>query len=669
MPLSPNFGGDVSGFGKRDKRGSKPQIFPARVKDIILQPSTNLNSLFIQNKGYPSIGYISFHPLYSVIDSENKANLVASPLDINVRRVPLINEVVLIIQSTDVLNEDPQSQKYYYLSGVNIWNSVHHNGFPDLQNLSATQKSEVLLGYLSTENGLTKKPDDSPKDLFLGNTFIENPEIRNLLPLEGDTLVEGRFGNSIRLSHTAISPSQSVVSPWSKAGNNTQPITIIRNGQTKQTPSIRWTPIFEDINGDASSIYLTNGQEIQMTLASSNLASYGTAPTASVAVVTVPNVIIQPANKSVITSDEEELFEAADVEEEATQTPPPAPPLNPTGSSNSTTNTPPPSSSVSPTVKEQPPTSGPGSSKENPLPESQLGALTWAGEEIAYSNYAENYSDIEEDESQYWDKNPPTIEIPAELAKFITPSPPPRIVPSTDGTGGNGIKSTPLTPEEIAEAKRIAEKAGLDIIPGQYTNNAGQKITLACVGSQTLELEAAKAYLVMVAAAKADDVEIRLSSGFRPPLEAINVTSTKGVKLRFTSQLQLRTKDRWKGGKCGEFTEQARLTAGSSCFAPATAPPGKSLHGNGVAIDINTGGFSAVLPSTGALTPVYVWMAVNGWKYGFVRAVRSETWHYEYWPSLAKSGPYAKLGGKPDANYQRTMSYKGQNINLAQISV
>ena len=69
MPLSPNFGGDVSGLGKRDKRGSKPQIFPARVKDIILQPSTNQNSLFVQNKGYPSIGYISFHPLYSVVDS------------------------------------------------------------------------------------------------------------------------------------------------------------------------------------------------------------------------------------------------------------------------------------------------------------------------------------------------------------------------------------------------------------------------------------------------------------------------------------------------------------------------------------------------------------------------------------------------------------------------
>lgn len=667
MPLSPNFGGEVSGIGKRDKRGAKPQIFPARVKDIILQPSTNPNSLFAQNKGYPSIGYISFHPLYTVVDSENKANLVAAPIDINLRRLPLINEVVLIIQSTDVLNEDPQSQKYYYLSGVNIWNSVHHNGFPDLQNLSSTQKSEVLLGYLSTQNGLTKKPDDSPKDLFLGNTIIEDPEIRNLLPVEGDTMIEGRFGNSIRLSHTAISPSQSVVSPWSKTGNNTQPITIIRNGQTKNTPSIRWTPIFEDINGDASSIYLTNGQEIQMTLASSNLASYGTSVTQSATVVTIPNVTIQPANKAVSTIDEEELFEAADSEEEVTQNVPVVPLLNPTGSTNSTTAAPPPTASINPTVEIKV-TTGPGSSKETAIPESQLGPLTWAGEEVALANFDSNYDQIEEDESQYWDKNPPAIAIPAELEKFILPTPPPIIIPSADGLGGS-VTSAPLTPEQLAEAKRIAEKAGIDIVPGQYTNNAGQKITLACVGSQTLELEAAKAYIVMVAAAAKDGVSIRLSSGFRPPLEAIKVKSSKGVDLKFTSQLQLRTADRWKGGKCGAFTEQARMTAGASCFHPATAAPGKSLHGNGVAIDINTGGFSSTLPGTGALTPTYVWMALNGWKYGFVRAVRSETWHYEYWPTLAKGGPYVKLGGKPDANYQRVMAFKGQNINLAQITV
>ena len=36
-------------------------------------------------------------------------------------------------------------------------------------------------------------------------------------------------------------------------------------------------------------------------------------------------------------------------------------------------------------------------------------------------------------------------------------------------------------------------------------------------------------------------------------------------------------------------------------------------------------------------------MIKNSWKFGFLRTVGSEEWHYEYWPEKAKSGPYGKL--------------------------
>jgi LAS superfamily LD-carboxypeptidase LdcB len=672
MALTPNFGGDIAGFGQSSKRGQKAQIFPARVKDIILQPSTDSNSLFAQNKGYPSIGFISFHPLYSVVDSQNKANLVAAPMDVNIRRLPLINEIVLIIQSTDVLNTDPQSQKFYYLNNVNVWNSIHHNSFPDLQNLSATQKSEVLLGYSDTQNGITGKKDDSPKDLYLGNTFIEDPQIRNLYPVEGDTIIEGRFGNSIRFSHTAIFPSQSVVSPWSKSGKNTQPITIIRNGQTKNTPSIRWTPIFEDIDGDASSIYLTNGQEINMTLASKNLASYNMVVTSSAAVVQIPNVVTQPQNQPLLESDAEELELATsqslkDTPAELTR--PVTASIAATASqapNNSTTAATIPTSSVNPSP-EKTPTSGPGSSKYEPIPESKLGPLTWAGEEIQALDYKEDYATVVEDESQYWDQNPPTLAISPELEKFILPTPPPPPAGSSY-TPGATTTEVNLTPAQLEQAKALAARSGLDIVPGNYTNNAGKSISLAVVGSQVVELEVAKAFIVMAAAAKAAGVNIRVSSGYRPPVTPVNCKSSKGIDLKFTAQYQLRTVDRWTG-KCGVYNENQRMNAGASCFHPATAAPGRSKHGDGIAIDINTGGFSSTLPGTGALTNVFVWMALNGWKYGFVRTVSTETWHWEYHPQLAKQGPYAKLGGKPDANFKRTMALGNVTYDLGNIKV
>jgi hypothetical protein len=56
-------------------------------------------------------------------------------------------------------------------------------------------------------------------------------------------------------------------------------------------------------------------------------------------------------------------------------------------------------------------------------------------------------------------------------------------------------------------------------------------------------------------------------------------------------------------------------------------------------------------------------------KYGFVRTVSTETWHYEYHPNDAKRGPYAGFKGSPDANYKRTMAFKGKQINLASITV
>lgn len=677
MPLSPNFGGQVSGANKSKGGGSAAQIFPARVKEIVLQPSTNPNSLFAQNAGYTSIAYISFHPLKSVVDSPNNGNLIAAPLEINIRRVPLLNEVVLIISSTDIMNEDQLRQKYYYLSGVNIWNSVHHNGFPDLQYLGATQKSTNQVGYQSTQDGIVKKQDDSPKDLFLGNTFIEDPEIRNLFPIEGDVIVEGRFGNSFRLSHTSRFPSQSVTSPWSKHGSNTRPITIIRNGQTKDVPAVKWTPIFESIDGDASSIYLTNGQEIQMTLASSNLMSYGMAITASAEVVQIPNVITQPQSLPLKASDDKELELAVS---QSTSNPPLNAPQTPAaittaisgsakGVNNSSISTQPPTSSVSPTA-EKPVTSGPGSSRQQAIPESQVGPLTWLGEEILPLDFQSNYSDIEEDESQYWSKNPAPIEIPAAVKKILETA-------IIDNGGGGNAGSSTLTPEQIEAAKAAAAKSGLDVVPGTFLGNDNVQLQLAYLGDQTLELEAAKAFTVMAAAAAVDDVNIQLNSGFRAPFEAKTGKTSKGKTFTISGQLGVRTKDRWrpersngKLGKCGEWDEEKRKFAATSCFQPATAPCGKSKHGIGIAADLNTGGFDAVYPPTSSLTKVYVWMALNGWKYGFVRAVSSETWHFEYWPNLAKKGPYVKLpGGKPDANYQRTMAFKGKTYNLAEITV
>ena len=687
MPLSPNFGGQISGTGKSKGGGSNAQIFPARVKDIILQPSTDPNSLFALNAGYTSIAYISFHPLKSVVDTPNQSNLIASPLDINLRRVPLLNEVVLIMSSTDVMNEDQLAQKYYYISGISIWNSVHHNGFPDLQYLGATQKSTNIVGYQSSQDGIVKKQDDAPKDLYLGNTFIENPEIRNLFPVEGDVIVEGRFGNSMRLSHTSKFPSQSVTSPWSNYGSNTRPITIIRNGQTKQVPAVKWTPIFESIDGDASSIYLTNGQEIQMTLASRNLASYGTVISSSADVVQVPNVLIQPRNEALVKSDDNELKQA--VSESSSN-----PPLNvnvkaivsssisssvsenTTFVNNSTIVTTNPTASVNEAIVPIK-TSGPGSSKSQAIPESNIGPLTWLGEEVTPLDYESEYAS-EDDESQYW-VTPEATFIPDAVTKIIEtpPPPPPTGTPTGNGpsgggpSGGNPPPSAPLTEAQIAAAKKAAA-AGLDVLPGIYTGNGGRKMKMAAITNTLVaEVSLVETFIVMSAAAKKDNVTLTVTSAFRPPYEGIPPTKTPGGKtISATGQWACRGPARYLANKCGPWTIKQRDTANSFCWNAETGSPGGSKHGQGIALDLAVGGGRSTNPPSTSLTTTFTWMALNGWRFGFARRLWNEAWHWEYHGDLVKKGgPYALFNGKPDAQFHRTMTLNGRSYDLSKITV
>lgn len=221
-------------------------LFPARVKDILL---SNEQELFKNSQGWADLGSILFKPLYQSIDIDSNSNLFAKPLFSNIKQFPLKEELILIINApSNNLNNNPNSNDFYYLPiPIGIWNSNHHNAFPDIPNY-----------------------DYNPKDLNLGKNFKEKDNIKNLLPEEGDLIFEGRFGNSIRFSSTIKNGKNS----WSSIGTEGDPITIIRNGQLIQPGSSPWTPTYEDINGDDSSIYMTSGQEIPLELACKNLKSF-----------------------------------------------------------------------------------------------------------------------------------------------------------------------------------------------------------------------------------------------------------------------------------------------------------------------------------------------------------------------------------------------------------
>lgn len=167
----------------------------------------------------------------------------------------------------------------------------------------------------------------------------------------------------------------------------------------------------------------------------------------------------------------------------------------------------------------------------------------------------------------------------------------------------------------------------IDLIPGLYVDNSGNKIELCQVEGNALNTKIVGKYLDMKQAASNDGVILRINSGFRSPYDNINTQSNDGVRVRATSQDELYKK--WKAGVPGYNL---------------AAPPGKSKHGNGISLDLNTGS-----RRKGTLNEnVYSWLVKNSWNYGFVRSVRSEEWHFDYLPNLIKTrqkGPYTRLAG------------------------
>ena len=237
---------------------TKNRLKAVRIKDIIL----DINHPLAEEYGdYDAIGTI----FYTELDNNNpnsdpKDDPTAIPLFSHLKYYPLINEIVLILTTNSSNLYDGKQLATYYLPQVNMWGHPHHNALPTIKGLESEQTTN---DYQETEAGLVRKVDDGGTDITLGKYFKEQINIKPLLPYEGDMILEGRFGNSIRFGSTNNSQEISNPNAWSDSGNTGDPITIIRNGQSSNLDEKGWLPTTERINEDASSIYLTSNQRLQ----------------------------------------------------------------------------------------------------------------------------------------------------------------------------------------------------------------------------------------------------------------------------------------------------------------------------------------------------------------------------------------------------------------------
>jgi len=263
-------------------QGKSGQFIPVKVVDIVLDMGfPNIEKI----GGWDSLGTILYIKISDIVkdpeieykrDNETliNNNNLARPLFANQKCYPLKGEIVLLFSTTgrDIIKDTTET---YYLNNINIWNHPHHNALPNPDTYNGTHpvnnNNKTKNDYLKSSGGLVRQVQDGDTEIPLGNYFEEQLNTKPLLPFEGDHILEGRYGNSIRFGATSPGPND-----WSSMGQIGDPITIIRNGQSDELDNKGWEPTVEDINRDMSTIYLTSTQKLDKFIPSSlNWQSWG----------------------------------------------------------------------------------------------------------------------------------------------------------------------------------------------------------------------------------------------------------------------------------------------------------------------------------------------------------------------------------------------------------
>jgi hypothetical protein len=248
-------------FDAGEGQGGGQYFQIGRVKDIVLGPFKGGTKKADPNyTSAADIGKIYYELLYSPlgISFSEKVSEPAWPIWSFYKQLPLLNEIVIIIKGPSKgLNDKSISQQSFYFPMYALWGDPNQNAFPNMNEWADyLNKYANQPGYSGTATTGSSLP--------LGYTFEERPQIKNLRPFEGDTILQSRFGQSIRFGSTV--PEQKIENTWSNSGTNGDPITIILNQQKPEAfleKTLRkFDPIVEDINRDGSAIFMTSTQEI-----------------------------------------------------------------------------------------------------------------------------------------------------------------------------------------------------------------------------------------------------------------------------------------------------------------------------------------------------------------------------------------------------------------------
>ena len=160
------------------------------------------------------------------------------PISANIKQIPIIGESVLIVKGyNNTTTRTTRSHQWYYFPSIGTISNTNHN----YQSIPVNSST-----FIEDAN-------------FLKTKIVPKQ------PFRGDFLIEGRWGNSIRLGSSVKTNEDeyTVAATWN-SNKDGDPIIILTNTKSKPpTGKTIETYSIENVESDDASLYLTSTQNVK----------------------------------------------------------------------------------------------------------------------------------------------------------------------------------------------------------------------------------------------------------------------------------------------------------------------------------------------------------------------------------------------------------------------
>lgn len=226
-------------------------IYEGLVVDVIVD---HMHPEYAKTDGY-NAGTIKVR-IFSIHNSlDNELLDWAYPMDAIIQELPLKGELVLLHKIRD---------KFFYMRKVYIAHRIQENGMLNLNNAINNRPSDLRRSITAGSSEI------EPERHKFGQYFKPDSRVRPLKHFEGDVIIQGRMGHSIRFGSSQLEPGNKGMAPN----------IILRTGQAKDAEKkyVTNTSVFgltlENINDDASSIWMTSDQAVPFEPTTVNAGSF-----------------------------------------------------------------------------------------------------------------------------------------------------------------------------------------------------------------------------------------------------------------------------------------------------------------------------------------------------------------------------------------------------------